>query len=281
MNNDAFFSISYYEVNGKLKLISACILLIFCSCSKDSENRILEPPFDVSSDQCDSEVIYYMEDAGVFLKQTDYPVNNIISKAGNGETDTFYATRFYPKSVEEQLFLGNLKDVAVSYIPWDYDPIPIEVASRINKNNVKCFQEEKSSPYYIESIIEGDTTRLHLPVMYAIWPEDLAFPEIEHEVVEKIEKQRGNQQPSYRYTLKFRTYDSLLRTFVPLKNIKVHFKLGSFSVYMTTNSQGTIQITPTNYVNAPSNINDIAVYVLPETPKFIVARDNDSGSSLL
>ena len=254
-------------------------LFVFFSCSFEHDDfSTIEEEY--SFQPLNPEDVFYFEEAGIYIKKTETQ-QNTITKGGTEKTKTFYATRFFPKSIDEQLYLGSIEEVAVSYIPWGYDPVPDVVVTKSGLNDVNVFQTEKENPYYIESVVDADTTILHLPVMYALWPEDLDYPNVEYEVIERVEIPRFDPEPSCQYTLFLRTYDSLLGTYVPLKNMKVHFKLGSFSVYMTTNAQGRVQITPSAYYNAPSNISNINVYVLPETSRFTVAIKQDSTNTTM
>ena len=255
-------------------------LLAFISCSFEQDDFSIPAEEIYTFQPLNPDEVFYFEEAGIYIKKTDAQEINA-TKGGAEQTKTFYATRFFPKSIEEQLYLGSIEEVAVSYIPWGYDPVPDVVVTKSGLDDVNTFQTEKDNPYYIESVVDTDTTILHLPVMYALWPEELDYPDVEYEVIERVEIQRFDPEPSCQYTLFLRTYDSLLGTYVPLKNMKVHFKLGSFSVYMTTNAQGRVQITPSSYYNAPSNISNINVYVLPETSRFTVARKQNSTNTTI
>lgn len=252
------------------------VSIFLFSCSLDKDNRYLDLTTK-SSDELNPEEFFYFEEAGIYLKRTDEH-NDIVDKGWSGKTKRYHAIRFFPKDIDEQLFLSNFKDVAVSYIPWGYDPVAGDIVAKSSTNAVKPYKAERENPHYIENVIDGDTTILHLPVMYAVWPDDLDFPSVEYDVIEDLDIPIIDPEPSNRYTLTLRTYDSLLGSYLPLKNIKVHFKLGAFSVYLTTNNQGTVQITPSAYVNAPANISNINVYVLPGTSYFTVSRNHVSSN---
>ena len=265
----------------KSKILSfialGAILLVF-SCSKQDlflENDSLCNSIEVNLDE-----VYYYEEAGIYLSKIDL-AEIIPTKTSSEKSKRYYAARFFPKNTEELLCLRNLEDVTVSYIPWGYTPVSDAALSKDNQISIKTYQADKENPHFIESVVRGDTLVVRLPVLYAFWPEEISFPDVDYEIIDSFDIPLRDPEPSNRYTLTLRTFDSLLGTYVPVKNIKVDFILGTFYVSLTTDAQGTVQITPSAYINPPSNVSNVAVYVLPETDCFTVSRLNDNNNSVV
>lgn len=252
------------------------VSVFFFSCSLDKGNRYLDLTTK-SSDELNPEEIFYFKEAGIYLKRTDEH-NDIIDKGWSGKTKLYHATRFFPKDIDEQLFLSNFKDVAISYIPWGYDPVPNDIVAKSSTDAIKPYKAERENPYYVENVIDGDTTILHLPEMYAVWPDDLDYPAIEHEIIEEFEGPGLDPEPNYRFYLTVREYDSLLGSYVPLKNIKVLFSYGTFSEHLFSDSQGTVSFQPNAYVNPPTNIGNVVISAIAESNNFSITRGNNEST---
>lgn len=187
-----------------------------------------------------------------------------------------YALKVYPKTYIEQLQIEQTDGITVSYIPFGY---------KIVRNDSGDGYEEYTEPYsiYTERSValkkcnESDELFLEdvtLPTMYVIWPREKELPTtVEYEIAYyKKHSEEGTriQYPS-RYYVVFRTYDSILSTYVRLSNLKISVSTSSGTTNYYTNDKGfiTINSNSATYASEPLTYTMTAVF---SSPKWNITR---------
>lgn len=203
---------------------------------------------------------------------------------------------FYPKSKEEQAYLSRRNDISISYIPFGYklsnsnvEGVTSSVRSietlRNQNNNHITYKKDKIPASKNWQGCEADSCTIVFPTMYALWPVEESFPNIDHDVVEERlysspEKPRSHET-QYGFPLKLQTYDNLLGQFVPLKNIKVQIMYDNVTSFYNTNSNGIVEIDPYLY-SLPSfqisDIGEVQVSVIMESDKWIISSGGNSNA---
>lgn len=214
-----------------------------------------------------------------------HPIQDDIltSKTKTGK-ETHYRIKFYPKNTSEQQFLEELEDISISYVPFGYELVP-------NKNNVLAsvcqplletnpYTQVDYGPYYSDNRIPNQTfgEEIHLPIMYAIWPIEKELPlNIEHNIDSYLFLDGTPPPEDTRYPLRLRTYDSLLGTYVPLKNIKIRISYMGYSAYQYTDNTGLVRIyTGLANITSPSQIPDITISVVTAGPYWSICPQANS-----
>ena len=195
--------------------------------------------------------------------------DNIQTSQTKSKKETHYRIKFYPKNTSEQRYLEGLEDVSISYVPFGYELVPN--VSKISASECQPILEynpytlKNDGPSYCNVGLQrlGTREEVHLPIMYAIWPIEKELPTNIEYVVDSYISLVGLPPEDTRYPLRLRTYDSMLGTYVPLKNIKVCVSYMGYSAYQYTDNTGLVQIyTGLANISSASQIPSISISVV-------------------
>lgn len=275
-------------------ILPLLVIILFQSCANlefAGDSKQLESAPDSHLTTKSSAVLYYHEDTGFLIQKQEDP---FIAK--NGNEITHRAIEYRPKNMDEYNILMHYSDsVFFSYIPFGFSPVR-ELAAN-ERGQYEPFPTEER--YYISQFrFDNDSLRKEegsntlpkeskLPYLYAVWPVNMAIPEhIAH--IERYDVclplKTGNKKEPSRFEgtgqiylpITVNTYDSFLGSYIPMTGIKVRVTNGSFYCDYTMNSSGSATIQPLMF-NIELTLFEIAqlqVYVIYQTPKFTVSRDN-------
>ncbi|MGN0195843.1 MAG: hypothetical protein ACI4AE_05235 [Candidatus Cryptobacteroides sp.] len=97
---------------------------------------------------------------------------------------THYALKIYPKSENEQWLFELMDDISVSYLPFDYVPVPEPIIQQLDSLSLshinECIIDSRYNVSYDVWETESDTfnkNEYYLPVLYVIWPKSKPLPE--------------------------------------------------------------------------------------------------------
>lgn len=273
-------------------ILPLLVIILFQSCANlefAGDSKQLESAPDSHLTTKSSAVLYYHEDTGFLIQEQEDP---FIAK--NGNEITHRAIEYRPKNMDEYNILMHYSDsVFFSYIPFGFSPVRELEANERDQYELFPIEER----YYIsqfkfdeDSLWIGYNTlpeKSRLPYIYAVWPINLAIPEqiahIERYYVSLPLKTCKKQEPSrfegtgqINLPILINTYDSFLGSYVPMPGIKVRVSYGSFYCDYTMNSSGSATIQPLMFSSelTLSEISQLQVYVIYQTPNFTVSRNN-------
>ena len=272
------------------RLFSLSLVLTLFMAISCIENDMVTDDKAISEDRAlvtrVSSEYYYHEDSGFLLQEREDPY-----VAKRGEVVTHYAIEFYPRSIEEYMYLVHLSDdVFIDYIPFGF--VPVRELSANDRCQYKSFPDGKkysvSYSYFIQDEAaesEGASLGLpadtRLPIVYAIWPIDKNIPEeIEHTVCYDVsipkKKASSRFEGQINLPITIDMYDGFLSSYVPMTGIKVRLSNGSYSFdfYMNGNGSATIRPLMFNVDLTLSEITQLQVRVIYQNPQIIVSRDS-------
>lgn len=277
-----------------IKIFLPLLVIILQSCANlefGDDSKQLESASESHLTTKSSTVFYYHEDTGFLIQEHEDP---FIAKSG--DKITHRAIEYRPKNMDEYNILMRYSDsVFISYFPFGFSPV-CELAAN-DRNHYETFPTEEryyipQFRFYMDSLRrdEGYNTLLEeskLPYLYAVWPINMAIPEqITHierydvslplNTCNKEEPSRFEGTGQINLPITVNTYDSFLGSYIPMSGIKVRVTNGSFYCDYTMNGSGSATIQPLMFNSelTLSEISQLQVYVLYQTPKFTVSRNS-------
>lgn len=177
---------------------------------------------------------------------------------------THYALKIFPKTEEEQRSLELDEQIKIAYTPFNYTSLPDEATQSLvfSKSRTQFCEEDEERRYSVTyeggMIKDGpvEPVTIILPVLYAVWPVEKTFPvEMDFEILYEVflpkyitlgenglsaEAIQILEQEAIALALdeerhlpggfprgKVLCYDTHLKRYVPLENLKIRFTLGS------------------------------------------------------
>ena len=234
--------------------------------------------------------LLFHESTGYLIQAKEDPF-----AAREGDSITHRAVEFYPKDLEEYLYLTSLpEDVMIDFFPFGFIPI-----REIDEEESREFDSYPQSNHHIISHYTLDSHDSEsfsclkgslpedsiLPVIYATWPVNREIPEtIEHLVRYNISlPSKTNHEGNSKYgpigqiilPLKIKNYDSFLGSNIPMGRMKVRLSYGSFHCDVYTNSNGLVNISPLMFAYdlSLSDIESMLVAVVYQSFYFTVSRN--------
>ena len=228
-------------------VMASAILLISCS---------FEDSIKITSKEIqDDSPIFYHSGLQMYLQKSNKEVTT--KSFSSSENTTHIAVKFYPNSIEQQIMLANKPDASISYTPFGYELISSNIKT---KSSIPEYPEK--NPHSIQcdgpviaDRIEGIHTNtelsyikreIFLPIMYAYWPIEEPLPDdVDYTIIDTVSLSNDiGSITMMGFPLRLTTYDSLLGTEVPLRNVKVRATFNSLSIDRYTNTDGYILISP-------------------------------------
>lgn len=274
-----------------------CLALAGCQALIMDPEEELIPSSDELLTKSDSADEYYQESTGLVLTPSSF--SQYTKTNASDPSVTHLSVKFLPKSAEQQRAVNLLADKGcyVSYVPFGYSIV--RNAGPADKTMLPKIQERKyvrrSNPAVDKVIIDREegcesccedanrVTETYFYEMYAICPVGVAFPAgVEYEVCDGL-RGPGNgggiiipPDPTF-YYLVFSTYDTLLNTYVPLRNLKVRIQLGDAYAERYTNAQGVVDVTSSYILGINYNqATQASVTCIMESPHWVISRNNST-----
>ena len=278
-----------------VKALPAVFLLAGCTAIDEvpTQELLTSPSLLTRSTVTFDSDIYYHEGTGLVLQSYnlfDDPQVYKLEEVVDGITH--FGVKFYPKDIDQQRLLSNSDVANVVYIPFGFSPVVPNDQEWV-KDPTSLPKYPGISPYVIDTKdyqSTGANTKLsgdiQLPIMYALWPVNEPLPEgIENEICFKAAMNRDSSPTltrangynyEYEYQAQFRSYDSLLGSYVPMRKLKVGLIYGIYSGYSYTNSNGNVTLLP--YIVGLSEIyyESLNVVVTLESPDWTIVRNEDT-----
>ena len=253
----------YLQMKTALFSFVSLSVVTLCACISCSKHAL--PKLDSNDNSLDE--FFSIPGTDMILRPTQETILTSKTKTGR---ETHYRVKFYPKNTSEQQFLEKLEDVSVSYVPFGYELVQ-------NNNDViasMCKPILETNPYTqldfgpcysnIGLLNQKKREEIHLPIIYAIWPIEKDLPTTIEYIIDSYLNLDGIQPPQdTRYPLRLQTYDSLLGTYVPLKDIKVCVSYMGYNAYQYTDNTGLVRIyTGLANITSSSQIPYISISVV-------------------
>lgn len=266
----------YLQMKTALFSFVTLSVVTMCACISCSKHAL--PKLDSYDNSLDE--FFSIPGTDMILRPSQ---ENILTSKTKTGRETHYRIKFYPKNTSEQQFLEKLEDISVSYVPFGYELVPnndIVIASKCKPLlETNPYTQLDYGPYYSNGIlIQKKGEDIHLPILYAIWPMEKDLPTTIEYIIDSYLFLDGVQPPEdTRYPLKLQTYDSLLGTYVPLKDIKVCVSYMGYNAYQYTDNTGLVRIyTGLASITSPSQIPYISISVVTAGHSWSICPQSNS-----
>lgn len=272
------------------------VLFVLVSCSSEEQKDYLKSEqtgiISTRASIAGSEGYCYHSGTDLVLQAYDlFSDPNIHRLDEHFSESTHLGVKFFPGSFEQQRYLSNLESISISFIPFGYSPVSPKQQEGLDRETLPVFPE--INPYTVDTKGYKNTESeynpkiggiIRLPIVYALWPKEIPIPEdIEYEICFEAKLPGGADTKTtrgpgwdYGYNASFKTYDSLLSSYVPLRKLRVDLSYGIYSGTAYTNSQGFVTLSPQIVGLSVDHYSDLSVIVVLDTADWIISRDTSS-----